>query len=107
MINPTIIDLPKEFNSYTSIRKEKNEKKFFGSNVEQKGLFKFLDFNQNFTNFTNLQEVDNDQVTNFEDIYNFMFDELECHISFISSEKIKIKAKIKKITKTKPNPVIE
>lgn len=106
MIYPIIIDLPKEFNSYTSIQKEKEEKDFFELKSEN-GRFGLLEFNERFSNFTNLRKIDSEEILEFDETVNFMFEKLDFQIPFISNKKFKIRAKIKKISKSIPNPVIE
>lgn len=99
---PYILDIPKEFHSYTAIEAD-NVRALYQSSFDDDCSDLFIDHFQNLNNLTSLSELNGISKNNIGKDY-FGFEKLNYQIPVIYKNKITLKAKIVKVTRSKPKP---
>lgn len=101
---PYLLDIPKEFDSYTTIEVD-NVRSLYHSSFEDNESNLVLSFFHNLNNSTSLSELDVIGKNHISKNY-FGFERLNYQLPLTYKNKFVVKANIAKITKSKPKPYI-
>lgn len=101
---PYLLDIPKDFDSFTTIEVD-NLQRLYQSSFDDNEFNLVLNFFPDLNNSTSLSELDIIGKNHISKNY-FGFERLNYQFPLIYKNKFIVKAKIAKITKSKPKPYI-